>query len=76
VSSIQRPAHSPFSELLGVAGTYVALVALQRDDLCYLSDLPVLHLAFAILGVPLLAGAAAWPLAGREPPAIARAAIE
>jgi putative ABC transport system permease protein len=62
--------------LLGVAGAYVALAALYSDDLGYLSHVPVGYLALAVAGVPLAAVAAGWLLAGREPPAIARAVIE
>jgi putative ABC transport system permease protein len=62
--------------LLGVAGAYVLLVATYHDDLGYLSHVPVLYLAFAVVGLPLAAAAAGWLLAGREPPAIARAVIE
>jgi putative ABC transport system permease protein len=62
--------------LLGVAGAYVMLAAMYYDDLGYLSDVPFLYLAFAVAGVPLVAFAAGWLLAGREPPAIARTAIE
>jgi putative ABC transport system permease protein len=62
--------------LLGVAGAYVVLAATYYDDLGYLSDIPVLYLALAVIGVPLAATAAGWLLAGREPRAIARPAIE
>jgi putative ABC transport system permease protein len=62
--------------LLGVAGAYVVLTATYHDDLAYLRDVPVVHLALAVIGVPLAATAAGWLLAGREPPAIARTAIE
>jgi putative ABC transport system permease protein len=62
--------------ILGVAGAYVALAATYHDDLGYLSDVPVLYLALAVIGVPLAAAAAGWLVAGREPPAIARTAIE
>jgi putative ABC transport system permease protein len=62
--------------VLGVAGAYIALIALYHDDLGYLSDVPVLYLVLAVAGVPLAAAAAGWLLAGREPPAIARAALE
>jgi putative ABC transport system permease protein len=62
--------------LLGIAGAYIALAATYRDDLGYLSDVPVLYLVLAVVGVPLVASAAGWLLAGREPPAIARTAIE
>ena len=62
--------------ILGAAGAYVVLLALYHDDLGYLSDIPVLYLGLAIIGVPLAAAAAGWLVAGREPPAIARMAIE
>ncbi|MGH2931568.1 MAG: FtsX-like permease family protein [Gaiellaceae bacterium] len=62
--------------LLGVAGAYVALAATYHDDLGYLSDVPVLYLVLAVFGVPLTAAAAGWLFAGREPPGIARPAIE
>jgi putative ABC transport system permease protein len=62
--------------LLGVAGAYVVLAATYYDDLGYLSDVPILYLALAVVGVPLAAVAAGWLLSGREPPAIARPAIE
>jgi putative ABC transport system permease protein len=62
--------------LLGVAGAYVVMVAMYHDDVGYLSDVPVLYLVLIVVGVPLSATAAGWLLAGREPPAIARPAIE
>jgi putative ABC transport system permease protein len=62
--------------LLGVAGAYVALAAMNHDDLGYLSDVPFLYLGLAIVGVPLVAAATGWLLAGREPPAIARPVIQ
>jgi putative ABC transport system permease protein len=62
--------------LLGVAGAYLVLTATYYDDLGYLSDVPVLYLALAVIGVPLAATAAGWLLAGREPRAIARTAIQ
>ena len=62
--------------LLGVAGAYVVLTATYYDDLGYLSDVPVLYLILAVIGVPLAATAAGWLLAGREPRAIVRTAIQ
>ena len=62
--------------LLGVAGAFVALGATYLDDLGYLGRIPVLSLVLILVGVPLMAAAAGWLLAGREPPAIARPAIE
>jgi putative ABC transport system permease protein len=62
--------------LLGLAGAYVALGATYLDDLAYLSRIPVLYLVLMVVGVPWAAIAAGWLLSGREPPAIARPAIE
>ena len=62
--------------LLGVAGAYVVMLATYHDDLGYLSHVPILYLALAVVGVPLAAAAAGWLLAGREPPAIAKPVIE
>ena len=62
--------------LLGIAGAYLALAATYHDDLGYLSRIPVLSLAFLGIGVPLVASAAGWLLAGREPPTVARPVLE
>ena len=62
--------------VLGVAGAYLALAATYLDDLGYLTRIPVLSLVLIVVGVPLTATAAGWLLSGREPPAIARPAIE
>jgi putative ABC transport system permease protein len=62
--------------LLGVAGAYLALAATFLDDLDYLSGVPALPLVVIVVGVPLAAAAAGWLLAGREPPAVARPALE
>jgi putative ABC transport system permease protein len=48
---------------------------MHRDDLGYLSDVPVVFLVLAVVGVPVAAATAGWLLAGREP-AIARAVID
>jgi putative ABC transport system permease protein len=58
--------------LLGVAGAYLVLIAIYHDDLGYLSHVPILDLAIAVVAVPVAAAGAGWLLAGREPPAIAR----
>jgi putative ABC transport system permease protein len=62
--------------LLGAAGAYVVVAATYLDDLGYLSRIPVLYLVLMVVGVPWAAIAAGWLLAGREPPAISRPAIE
>ena len=54
--------------LLGVAGAYVVLAAIYYDDLGYLSDVPVLWLAVAVVGVPLAAAGAGWLLSGASRP--------
>ena len=71
------PAHSPSSARSSASPAPTSCSwRLYYDDLGYLSDVPVLYLALAVVGVPLAATAAGWLLAGREPPAIARRAIE
>ena len=62
--------------LLGVAGAYLTLGATYFDKLDYLGRVPVLYLVLMVVGIPVAAAAAGWLLAGREPPTIARPAIE
>ena len=62
--------------LLGIAGAYVVLIATYHDDLGHLARIPLLPLVVLAVGVPLAAAAFGWLLAGRQPPAIARPAIE
>ena len=62
--------------VLGTGGAYLALVAWHRSDLHPLTRVPYLDLAVIIVGLPLLAIAGGWLLAGREPPSIAHQALE
>ena len=62
--------------LLGTAGAYVALIAWYRSDLHPLTHVPVIDLVAIIVGLPVIAIAGGWLLAGREPPTIARQALE
>jgi putative ABC transport system permease protein len=63
--------------LLGTAVAYLATVALFRSQLSErMSEVPVVDLAVVIIGLPVLATAGSWLLAGREPPAIAHQPIE
>jgi putative ABC transport system permease protein len=62
--------------ILGVAGAYLMLGATYFDKLDYLGRVPVLYLVLMVAGIPVAAAAAGWLFAGREPPTIARAAIE
>jgi putative ABC transport system permease protein len=62
--------------LLGTAGAYAALLVWYRSDLSLLGRVPVANLVIIVAGLPLLAAAGGWLLAGREPPAIARQPLE
>jgi putative ABC transport system permease protein len=62
--------------ILGTAGAYAALIAWYHRNLHALAAVPVEHLAGLVIGLPLIAAAAAWLLAGREPAGIARSPIE
>lgn len=62
--------------VLGTSGAYVALAAGYHADLAKLGSPPVAHLALIVVGLPLVASAAGWLLAGREPPAFARQALD
>ena len=62
--------------LVGTAGGYLAAIGFfrtnQLDQLSELSNIPVTELVWILVGMPLIAVAVSWLLAGREPPAIAR----
>lgn len=62
--------------LLGIAGAYWTLVAGYLDDLEPLRRVPWLHLTVTLVGLPVVATAAAWLLAGREPLTLARPALD
>ena len=61
--------------LLGTGAAYLGIIAWNRG-LHSLSAIPFVKLAALIVGLPILPLAAAWLLAGREPPAIARQPLE
>ena len=66
--------------VLGTAAAYVAAIAYSWDNpldgLSGLSNAPTGSLLIIGIGMPLMAAAAGWLLAGREPAAIARQPIE
>lgn len=62
--------------LLGTVGAYAGLGAGYNDDIGALGSVPVVNLAAIAVGLPLLAAAAGWLLAGREPPALSRTPME
>ena len=59
--------------LLGTAGAYLGLGAGHFGDLEALTPVPVVHLAVILAGLPIIATAAGWLFAGREPAWLARA---
>ena len=61
---------------LGMVGAYAALAAGYFSDPSSLLPLPVANLVAVAIGIPAIAAGAGWLVAGREPPAIARQAIE
>jgi putative ABC transport system permease protein len=62
--------------VLGTAGAYAALMAWHRSDLHSLTRVPWINLALIVIALPVLATAAGWLLAGREPPAMSRQPLE
>ena len=62
--------------LLGTAGAYTALMAWFRSDLHPLTHVPWTNLVFIVAVLPVVATAAGWLLAGREPPTMNRQPLE
>ena len=67
--------------LLGVAGGYIGMIGWLRSNslnggIAALGNVPVGNLLLVLFAMPAFAVAVAWLLAGREPPAMARRAIE
>jgi putative ABC transport system permease protein len=55
-----------------MAGAYGALIAGYTPAVDRLGNVPIRHLAAIGVGLPILATAAGWLLAGRQPRHIAR----
>jgi putative ABC transport system permease protein len=62
--------------VLGIIGAYVALVASYRGALDELVPIPIRHLTSLAIGLPFLAAAAGWLLAGRSPRFVSRQMLE
>jgi putative ABC transport system permease protein len=67
--------------VLGTFAGYVGVIGWLRGysvngGISALGNVPVANLLMILLGLPLLAAAAGWLLAGREPPMLARQPIE
>ena len=72
LTAVTAAALALLGAVLGTAGAYVGLAAGHLRDL---TPLPATDLVTVIVGTPLVAAAAAWLLAGREPPTLARSPI-
>ena len=67
--------------VLGTVAGYIGVIAWIRNSslnggVSALSSVPVANLLIILVGMPLIAVAAGWLLAGREPPAIAHQPLE
>jgi putative ABC transport system permease protein len=67
--------------ILGTLAGYIGVIGWLRANslhggLSALGDVPVANLLAIMLGLPVLAAAVSWLLAGRQPPAISRQPIE
>ena len=66
--------------VLGTVAAYVAAIAYsfdnQLDGLGSLKNIPTTNLLIILIGMPLVAAAVGWLVAGREPSAIARQPLE
>jgi len=66
--------------VLGTVAAYVAAIAYSFDNhldgLGELKVIPVTNLLIILIGMPLVAAAVGWLVAGREPPAISRQPVE
>jgi putative ABC transport system permease protein len=73
ISAVTAGALAALGAVLGIAGAYIALAAGRLSNL---TPLPVGHLAVVVVGTPLVALAAGWLFAGREPPVLARRPLD
>jgi hypothetical protein len=63
--------------ILGMTGAVIAGLAWARSSLSVMfGDVPVTDVLILLIGLPLIAAASGWLLAGREPPAVARQPID
>lgn len=61
---------------LAIAGSYTALLSIYLDRPGELAAVPFVELATLLFGLPLVAAAAGWLSAGREPAVIARHVLD
>jgi putative ABC transport system permease protein len=73
IAAITAGALAGAGALLGIASAYIGLIAARVE---HLTPIPWEDLAIIAVGTPMLATLAAWILAGREPPTIARRPLD
>jgi putative ABC transport system permease protein len=76
VTGLTAGALALLGAVLGTVGAYAGLSAGYADDLGALRPVPVANLLTIAIGLPIVAAAAAWLLAGREPPSVARSPMD
>lgn len=62
--------------VIGTTGTYLALLAWYHREPHWLGHVPVLDLAAILVGLPVVAYAGGWLLAGKEAPTLARQPLD
>ena len=63
--------------ILGMAGAVIAVLAWAHSSLSAMfGDLPPTDVLILLIGLPLIAAAGGWLLAGREPEAITRQPLD
>ncbi|WP_238016064.1 FtsX-like permease family protein [Dactylosporangium sp. AC04546] len=65
-----------FGAVIGTACAYLALLAWYHRELHWLAQPPWLNLGAILVGLPIVAYAGGWVLAGREAPVIARQPLD
>jgi putative ABC transport system permease protein len=73
ISAVTAGGLALLGAVLGIVGAYIGLAAGHLSDL---TPVPLRDLLIIVVGTPLVAAAAGWVLAGREPAVLARRPIE
>ena len=77
LTSITAGALGLLGALLGTAAAYLLTIALFRSQLSEkVSHVPYLDLAAVLIGLPAIAAAVSWLLAGREPQTLSRTPLD
>ena len=61
---------------MAVVGSYIALIAIYLDQPGDLAAVPFVELATLLFGLPVVAAASGWLVAGREPAVITRHVLD